>query len=62
MADRLLTTKEAATRLGISYQYMRKLVTTSDPSKLPPFIMVGNCRRFPESRLDSWIQNNAGSA
>lgn len=60
MAERLLTMRETASKLGISYQYMRKLVTTSDPSKLPPSIMVGNCRRFPESRLDSWIQNNAG--
>ena len=60
MAERLLTTREAASRLGISYQYLRKLYSIGDTANLPPSIKVGNCRRFPESRLESWIQNTAG--
>lgn len=60
MAERLLTMKETAIKLGISYQYLRLLVSRGDTRNLPPSIMVGNCRRFPESKLDLWIEHTAG--
>lgn len=60
MAEKLLTMREAASKLGISYQYLRLLVSKGETRNLPPSIMVGNCRRFPESKLDFWIEHTAG--
>lgn len=60
MAEKLLTMRETAAKLGISYQYLRLLVSKGETSNLPPSIMVGNCRRFPETKLDLWIEHSAG--
>lgn len=51
----LLDSQELADKLKISYALVRKLLST-DPSKLPPNIKLGNRYRFSEEVVDEWIK------
>ncbi|MDD2379900.1 MAG: helix-turn-helix domain-containing protein [Aminobacterium sp.] len=55
---RLLTSKEAARYLGISYSYLRTICMTGQiKNRLgpPPHIRVGKARRYVKEDLDKWI-------
>lgn len=51
MSIKLLTTAQAAERLGLSLKYVYRLC---DEKKLP-YIRVGTAIRFDPAELDAWI-------
>lgn len=54
--NRLLTAKETAAHLRISYATFRNILATK-PETLPKFIMIGTRRRWSEKAVAEWIDN-----
>ena len=51
----LLTAEQTAKKLGISYSYFRHLMA-EDPKSLPPYIIIGKCRRWREESVAAWAE------
>jgi len=59
-SKRLLTSREAACYLGISYSYLRTIRMTGkikDRIGPPPHIHVGKALRYVKEDLDAWIDS-----
>ena len=57
----LLTAAQTAEKLNISYSYFRHLMA-EDPSKLPPYLLIGKSKRWREESIAKWaeqIENGA---
>jgi predicted DNA-binding transcriptional regulator AlpA len=51
----LLTAAQTAKMLGISYSYFRHLMA-KDPKAVPPFLVIGKCRRWREESIAKWAE------
>ena len=56
----LLTAQQTAAKLSISYSYFRHLMA-EDPSKLPPFLMIGQRKRWREETVAKWAEETEKS-
>ena len=58
MEKRVLTTREAAEYLGISYSYLRTIRMTGQIKERlapPPHVFIGRALRYVKEDLDRWI-------
>lgn len=58
MQNRLLTAKETAQRLNISYGTFRNVFATK-PEDLPRPLIIGKSKRWSEKAVDEWIDRNS---
>lgn len=58
MPNRLLTAKETAQRLNISYGTLRNILSEK-PEALPKPLIIGTRRRWSEKAVDEWIESNS---
>lgn len=55
----VLTSKEVAALLKISDTHLRVLLHR-DESKLPPYILIGDHRRWYLPEVEKWMKRNSG--
>lgn len=56
--NRLLTAREAAERLNVSYGTFRNIFATK-PETLPKAVTIGKSRRWSEKTIDEWIERKS---
>lgn len=55
MLSKVMTATELSEYLGISYSHFRTLLNR-DASKLPPYFLVGDHKRWYEAEVERWIK------
>lgn len=61
MSERLLDANQVAERLGCTRRHLENM-RRHDPAGAPPSLRLGKLLRFPESRLDAWIEERTDAA